>query len=354
MKTLIVGAGPTGLSAALQLASHGLSCRIVEQRTKASELSRAIGITPSTIDALRPLGAADAIIMEAMHLQKVDLYWGKKRLMQLDIGASGFKDQMILGLPQDRTEEILRETLAAKGVEVEYGVSVENIATDESTATVTFSDGTTESHDWVVAADGIHSKCRKSLGIGYPGYDLPEVWSIADVDLAEDFDSDRVNIQLHGRSGSVVITLPMEKHRVRVVSATPDALAALSAPLPIINIRRTATFTISVRQAESYVRGRVLLAGDAAHCHSPVGGRGMNLGIADAVAAGKAIAEGTVPEYSDARHREGKRILQKTEAARKLITSHAPWNKALVYAAAMAINSLPPARNAFLRSLTQL
>ena len=92
----------------------------------------------------------------------------------------------------------------------------------------------------------------------------------------------------------------------RIVSSTPDALAALTEPMQIANARRTGTFTISIRQAVTYDKGRVLLAGDAAHCHSPVGGKGMNLEIADAVAAVTAIVDGTTSRYTEARHAHGK------------------------------------------------
>ena len=99
--------------------------------------------------------------------------------------------------------------------------------------------------------------------------------------------------------------------------------------MDIRKIRRTGTFNISIRQAENYKKGRVLLAGDAAHCHSPVGGRGMNLGIDDAVAAAEAIINGTTDGYSDARHVIGARILRMSERARRTITSRNMLTKLL-------------------------
>ncbi len=138
MKSLVIGNGPTGLTAALELAARGIICRIVERRTEPSELSRAVGILPATIDSLKTLGAGDAIIAEAMPLRKIGLVRSGKVLMKLDNTAAEFRDRVILGLPQNRTEEILRDTLAESNVHVEYGVSVDEIKTDKQSATVKF------------------------------------------------------------------------------------------------------------------------------------------------------------------------------------------------------------------------
>jgi 2-polyprenyl-6-methoxyphenol hydroxylase-like FAD-dependent oxidoreductase len=155
MKILVIGAGPTGLTAAIALASQGASCRIVERRTEPSELSRAVGIMPPTINALESLGVAEAILSEAMPLRKIHLVRAGKTLMNLDNRSEEFRDNVIIGLPQNRTEEILRDALAAHNVNVEYGLTANEITTDDHTATVRFSNNTKETYDWVIAADGI-------------------------------------------------------------------------------------------------------------------------------------------------------------------------------------------------------
>jgi 2-polyprenyl-6-methoxyphenol hydroxylase-like FAD-dependent oxidoreductase len=325
MKVLVIGAGPTGLTAALELAAHGVNCRIVERRTEPSKLSRAVGIMPATIKALEPLGVAGAILSEAMPLRRIRLMRSGKTLMSLDNRSAEFRDNVIIGLPQNRTEEILRDELAARNVQVEYGLTVNGVTTDDQTATVRFSDNTTETYDWVIAADGIKSIARDQLGIAYPGLD-----------------------------NNFSMVLPIESRRARIVSSTPDALAALTQPLEIDNVRRTGTFRISIRQAETYRKGRVLLAGDAAHCHSPVGGKGMNLGMADAVSAARAIINDQVDEYSEERHRIGVVILRMTEAARAMAMSNNPFAKAVIWVAAKAIHSLPVAHRTFMRLLTKI
>ena len=354
MKVLVIGAGPTGLTAALELAAHGVNCRIVERRTEPSKLSRAVGIMPATIEALEPLGVAGAILSEAMPLRRIRLMRSGKTLMSLDNRSAEFRDNVIIGLPQNRTEEILRDELAARNVQVEYGLTVNGVTTDDQTATVRFSDNTTETYDWVIAADGIKSIARDQLGIAYPGLDLPGEWSIADVDVGGDFDPELVVLDIQAPGNNFSMVLPIESRRARIVSSTPDALAALTQPLEIDNVRRTGTFRISIRQAETYRKGRVLLAGDAAHCHSPVGGKGMNLGMADAVSAARAIINDQVDEYSEERHRIGVVILRMTEAARVMAMSNNPFAKAVIWVAAKAIHSLPVAHRTFMRLLTKI
>ncbi len=277
-----------------------------------------------------------------------------KTLMSLDNRSAEFRDKVIIGLPQNRTEEILRDELAARNVRVEYGLTVNGVTTDDQMATVRFSDNTTATYDWVIAADGIKSIARDQLGIAYPGLDLPGEWSIADVDVGGDFDPELVVLDIQAPGNNFSMVLPIESRRARIVSSTPDALAALTQPLEIDNVRRTGTFRISIRQAETYRKGRVLLAGDAAHCHSPVGGKGMNLGMADAVSAARAIINDQVDEYSEERHRIGVVILRMTEAARVMAMSNNPFAKAVIWVAAKAIHSLPVAHRTFMRLLTKI
>lgn len=359
MNILIIGAGPTGLSAALELGAHGLSCRIVERRKAPSELSRAIGIMPATLNALTRLGAGAAISAEGMAIHRITLKRGSRPLMRLDVTKGKIGSDFMTALPQNRTEEILTDALRDKGIQPEYGVTVEQVSTDGKTAVAAFGDGTEAAFDWIIAADGIHSAARQSLGIAYPGFDLPDEWSIADVDVAEEalmgpFDPNGAVGYIQDADGGFGMVLPMEPRRARVVSSTRDALAALSEPLPVENIRRTATFSIAIRQAETYQKGRVLLAGDAAHCHSPVGGKGMNLGISDGIAAARAIALGETDGYSNARHEIGARVMTASERGRKFITANTPITRLTATTAGFLAERVPAVGAAFMRGLTQL
>lgn len=328
MKVLIVGAGPTGLSAALEFARQGILPDIVEKRSEPSAMSRAIGIMPETLEKLSASGVGEKIKNEAMSITKMHVYRAKKRLMALDFDTLPKQPvQHMWSLPQNRTEALMIEGLENYGVKVQFACSVTDISSDDKQATVHFDNKATQTYDWVIAADGVHSTVRQKLDIKYPGFELEGEWSIADVDV-EGYDPSQVSLWIQQedakQQGAFYMILPIEQKRVRIVSSTPNVLETLPAPITITQVRLTGAFHIAIRQAETYQKGRVLLAGDAAHCHSPVGGRGMNLGINDAVAAVKAITSNTTQNYSRERHVKGKKILNDSEQARKTIMSKNP------------------------------
>lgn len=354
MKVLVIGAGPVGLSSALALSAEGIQCRIVERRQAPSELSRAVGIMPETVRALERIGAGSTIRTEGMAINRMTIKRGTRTLMCLDVTKGNLGNEVMIGLPQNRTEEILRDALHAQDIRPEYGVTVTGVSTTQHASKVIFSDGYEGEFDWVIAADGIQSTARQSLGIAYAGIDLPDEWSIADVDVDEPFDEAGVTVYVQGEGNVFAMVLPIELRRARVVSSTPDALAALPEHLNIKSIRRTGSFAISVRQAETYHKGRVLLAGDAAHCHSPVGGKGMNLGIADGIAAAQAIATGQTQDYAQARHAAGARVMAASEAGRKIITSNRISSKIALRIATFGANRISALGRVFMRNLTQL
>ncbi|WP_444946924.1 FAD-dependent oxidoreductase [Microbulbifer sp. VTAC004] len=123
------------------------------------------------------------------------------------------------------------------------------------------------------------------------------------------------------KPGLVAVSVPIGENRFRFVSSCENALEAFPLPLKIHKVRSEGVFKVSVRQAESYSKGRIHLVGDAAHCCIPVGGRGMNLGIADAVELAKRMAGNPLDGYSEFRQREDKKVIAITERGRKIVTA---------------------------------
>ena len=166
-------------------------------------------------------------------------------------------------------------------------------------------------------------------------------------------------MDLGGGARGVTVAFPIGRNRARVIATRPEALTDRTLPLQIAEVRHTAAFTIPVRQAATAARGRVLLAGDAAHAHSPVGGRGMNLGIEDALAAAEAIAAAphkadAVARYAAGRKRRGQAVIRTTERARRLVTSDSRAAGRTIEGLAWLLRRSAVARRLFLRQITRV
>ena len=320
MNVLIVGSGPTGLTAALELARQGAQVRIIEKRNSPSGYSRAVGILPNSLRLLQASGVSDQLIEQGVNIHNVSVYRNLSRTLDLSFTGTGVEPEGIVALAQDQTESVLRSALSEHSVEVEYGTELTKFSQNDAEVVAHFSNGEYAKFDYLLGADGIGSVTRQALGIDYVGFDLPETWSIADVDAHDWCEQGRLTLCVLDDS-KVVVVAPMEEHRYRIVSNTDDALATLPLELNVEKIRRAGEFTISVRQAETYQQGRVFLAGDSAHCHSPVGGRGMNLGIADAADFAEKLLSGNAGMYNSSRHQAGLETIRLSERVRRTITS---------------------------------
>ena len=319
MNVLIVGAGPTGLTVAIELARRGVSPTIIERREAPSPLSRAVGITPRSLETLSHSGAAERLIAEGIAMDGLAVYYGKKLTLEMQLRSDRTFHPNLVCLPQDRTEAIMIDTLDALGTIPRFGVQLEEFTETSDGVVAKFDNGEEAVFDHVVGADGIRSTVREKVGIAYPGVDLEQQWSIADVDLNGWPHPNSLTVVQAGR-GKVVVAVPLGGSRFRLVASSDKALPAMPLPLDVTKIRREGAFTISVRKAETYSTGRVHLAGDAAHCHSPVGGRGMNLGIADAAELARRMVEGGLDGYTAARHEDTLNARTVTERGRLMST----------------------------------
>jgi len=342
---LIVGAGPTGLTAAIELARRGIMPTVIERRTDPSPLSRAVGLMAGSIEIFARSGTDSPILDEAIRFTGMTIFDGRRRLARFPLN---FDDRSrVWGLPQDRTEHHLGQTFARQGGEIRFGTSFSGLRETEDGVQVRMGDDEAR-FDLVVGADGAHSDVRAAIGIPYEGVDLPGLWSIADVDCTDWPDPTGFRGFLL-REGHVAVVVPMATDRYRVIASRPEALAALPVPMPVTRIRRRGAFTIPVRQVPRYGTARVFLAGDAAHAHSPVGGRGMNLGIADAADLARRIAEDDLAGYSAARHAEGARVIAFSERGRRMLQSRNPLRRETVKLALRIVGRVDPLSRAGMR-----
>ncbi len=350
MGVLIVGAGPAGLTTAVELARRGIVSDVIELRESGSGWSRAVGIMPASLDILRPSGVTDKLLAEGIKFRQVRLYRHSSLVLDLPLKVSEADNEFILGLAQDRTETHLQDVLSELGGAVRFGTELVDLRQDANKVTVEMRDGAKAEYDYVVGADGLRSTTRELLNIEFRGHDLPETWSIADVD-ADGWPNTNAFTICRLSGGRMVVVAPLESKRFRVVSNTEDALAALPLKMNVTNIRRAGRFKISIRQVAHYGLGRVFLVGDAAHCHSPVGGRGMNLGIADGAELARRMVEGELEGYGESRHKVGREVIAGSEAIRKVMTSRNPVTRFLVLAVLKTASFVPALQRYFTKKI---
>jgi len=309
---LIVGAGPCGLTAALELARRGFQPRIVDKDPGPTPLSKAVGISPRSLEILEPTGVTGRLLAKAVRMQTVQARYEDELLTTLDISRLPHRFNFLLALAQSETETAMEQALGDLGVRVEWGVTLADIrlAGDKVEAELAGARG--GAFDYVFGADGVHSRVREALGIGFSGYTHKRLWSIADAEIPGwPYPSATAMANLH-RNGDLGFIIPIGPKRFRAVSNTPDPLGHIPGT-ETAQVSQSDTFHIPVRQADRYQAGGVFLGGDAAHVHSPVGARGMNLGIEDAASFARRLAERTLAGYTAERHPVGHRWIVLSE-----------------------------------------
>jgi 2-polyprenyl-6-methoxyphenol hydroxylase-like FAD-dependent oxidoreductase len=336
---VIAGGGPTGLMLAAELALAGVEVAVVERRAGGQDLpgSRAGGLHSRTIEVLDQRGIADRFLAEGKAMQ-VQSFAGTR----LDISDFPTRHNFGLALRQSRSERILAAWVADLEVPIAREREVTGFAQDETGVEIELSDGRSLRAEFLVGCDGGRSLIRKAAGIEFPGWD-PSVSSlIAEVELREEPEwgirHDDNGTQAIGRledgkrAGVVVSARYAGQTGEPTLRELSQALVAVwGTDYGVHSPTWIARFTDTTRQAAAYREGRVLLAGDAAHVHYPVGGQGLNLGVQDAVNLGWKLAQvvkGTAPEslldtYQAERHPVAAGVLQTTMAATALTRSDA-------------------------------
>jgi len=309
-EVLIVGAGPTGLTLACDLLRRGVSCRIIDQATGPSEGSRGFTLKPRSLAVLAGLGAfeapegarkggesagtagetvADRIRRAGRTEARLRVHFGAEKLFDLAVPPDPDPARNSVGLPQYRTEQILRDRLRDLGGEVAYDTGLAEFTDTTDGVKATLTDGTVHAARFLIGADGGRSTVRAELGIGFEGRTDEDLRAlIADVPIEGLDRADGAHLWMLPNGMVAARPLPHDTHWQLVIGggdAARDA-AFKGRDITVGEPRWQSVWRYNARLATAYGKGNVFLCGDAAHVHSPFGGHGMNTGIQDAANLG--------------------------------------------------------------------
>ncbi|MFE2425790.1 FAD-dependent monooxygenase [Streptomyces sp. NPDC059373] len=362
---LIVGAGPTGLLLAGDLATAGVSVTVLERRPhEVSNLSRAFAVHARALEQLDARGLADDLVAAGHPLDRLRLF-GR---LSLNLTGLASRFPFVLIAPQYEAERILERRAVKAGVRFVYGAEVTGLRQDTEGVELEVhdGDGSVALHRaaYAVGTDGHRSAVRAALGLPFPGQSVIKSMVLADVRLAEKPEG-LLTVQTTGSAFAFIAPFGDGWYRVMgwdrlVQHAETDPLdlrevqdlarRAVGTDYGMYEARWLSRFHSDERQAPAYRVGRVLLAGDAAHVHSPAGGQGMNTGLQDAANLGWKLAavltgradDSLLDTYQSERHPVGRLVLRSSGGIIRLAMAHNPLQRAARDLLASLVTHLRP------------
>jgi 2-polyprenyl-6-methoxyphenol hydroxylase-like FAD-dependent oxidoreductase len=341
---LVIGAGPTGLALGASLIAHGVRAVLVDRLAEGQNTTRAAVVNARTLEVLEDLDVARRMVGAGLIAPRFTMREGRHILVPVDFSDLPTKYPYSLMLSQADTERLLLQRVRELGGDVVRPKTLGRLTQEADGVTATFDDGETIRAGHVVGTDGMHSMVREQAGIGFAGGEFAESFALADVRLAGGAPPDEV-ILFYANDGLTVLA-PLPGDIFRIVAPVADAPKVPSAEfvqalldtrafgpgqLVVTELLWGTRFRIHHRVADRYRSGRILLAGDAAHVHSPAGGQGMNLGITDAISLGRALAEvvqggseAALDAYAAAQRRRAEQVLKLTGRLTRIATLPRP------------------------------
>ena len=382
---LVVGAGPVGLTMAAELARYGVTVRIVDKAAARTDKSKALVLWSRTLELLERAGCADGFVAAGLKASGANFIADRKRIAHVDLTRIPSRYAYGLMLPQSETERLLEAHLLSLGVEVERQVELSALVQDSDSdgvgVTLRHADGRDEAlrTDWLVGCDGAHSTVRHALALPFLGETLQSDWLLADLHLTG-LPTPPNELAMFLHQDGVLAIFPIAPGRYRIIadigkSSGPHPAAPTLAEVQAVVDRRgpggvaladpvwLSAFRINERKVKEYRAGRVFVAGDAAHVHSPAGGQGMNTGMQDAfnlawklalVCRGTCRAEPLLGSYSAERGAVGEMVLADAGRLTALAVLKNPLAQAARNIAAGALLGLPAVRHAMAARLSEV
>jgi 2-polyprenyl-6-methoxyphenol hydroxylase-like FAD-dependent oxidoreductase len=379
---LIVGAGPVGLTLAMELARYGVPLRIVDKAAAPTDKSKALVLWSRTLELLNRGPGATRFTDAGFKVTAVNMISRDKTVGHADMSSINSPYPYALMLPQSETERLLDERLGELGVKVERGVEVTTLSLAGNTVDTILSraDGAQEkvSTPWLAGCDGAHSFVRHSVGAGFAGETMDSDWILADVHMTGYPCADTEASVYWHKEGAFVI-FPISPGRYRILADQPPS-GAEHPPTPslekvqaVMNERGPAGmraydpiwlagFRINGRKVAQYRWNRAFLLGDAAHVHSPAGGQGMNTGMQDAfnlawklamVIRGSAT-EKLLDSYSVERSEVGDQVLKSAGRLTAIGTLRNPVLQNLRNVVGHALLGLTPVQHALANNMSEV
>lgn len=382
-QVLIVGAGPVGLVMAAELARYGVVVRIIDKAAHRTDKSKALVLWSRTLELLDRSGCTDALVTAGQKVYAANIIASNKLLARVSFADVKSPYPYALMLPQSETERLLEKRLNRLGVHVEREIELTHFTTSQTgvKATLRSASGQEETLDvpWMVGCDGAHSTVRHGLGMSFLGDTLQTDWILADIHMkAYPLPASEIAIYWHEKGALVVF--PISPGRYRVIA---DQGVSTDAHLPAPGLDEVqaaldergpgglvaldpiwlSAFRINERKVADYRSGRIFLAGDAAHVHSPAGGQGMNTGMQDAfnlawklalVCRGVCAETALLDSYSIERSAVGALVLADAGRMTALATLRNQAAQVVRNLVGHVLLGLAPVREAMANSMTEI
>ena len=317
MVIVIIGAGPSGLSVALELARRGFTnIRVIKKTTYPTTKGKALAIHPHTLELFEPSGLTKELLPLARKINHLQLCKNKQK-RELVITGIHHRYDYLAALEQEEIEKILISLLKINTVKIERGKELTDIKPRTKQIVVKTKDGEHEqiNYDLLIGADGVYSTTRQLMNIAFEGSDDETIWTQAEVQVKN---PEKISqAYLYMDKMPFMAAIPAGKDVFRIVTPSHNVLERFSSTyktytnFEVEKVLWDSEFTVGYRAAETMYKDSVVLIGDAANVHSPIGGRGMNKGMEDAYSLAESLANDIPLEnWARERERQGRKIVR--------------------------------------------